>query len=537
MSAREGSQHETHIQRMMARYGFSQETCEIIEQENLLPAGLINRLHVCFPQHSGFNEDAPFLFTDKDVYAGLDGFREIISVLERNGIHIGHIVERELFIEIYRFMTTRHALNTINWSKFETDSMFRLIFPQPGMIKDKEVIRAYSKGSDVERRAMVREYITHCTNPHDGKQLLNRPWYRDEQGTVVLVQGSQHKYPPCQLIFDHYTQNCFAFCTYCFRHAQVRGDEDMFLQRHPEQIHAYLHQHPEVSDILITGGDAGFIPCERFASYVLPILEDPRLRHIRTVRLGTRMLSYSPERVLNRRYDRMLDLFERLYDNGIQVFLNLHVSTPRELLNPATIAAIRRLKRRNVLLKNQSPIMNNISLFTGPDGKVDIERSAQHWIDLGHILAMLSVGFHSMYGARPTGEHHYFAAPLADIDKVFARIYRELPSISRPSRYITQTSSAGKISLLGTAEINGEKVFVLKFNEGRNMHWMDRVFFARYDEHETVTERLRPYGADRFFYEQELIEIEERLHHEILTALEEDRAAKGAHGLVDSWDQ
>lgn len=529
--------HSTRIDAMLDRYGYSPETREIIARENLLPAGLLDRLHEEFPQHSGFREEAPFLFTGKDVYAGLAGFREIVAILEGHGIRIGHIAERELFAEIYRFMATRHALNVINWSKFATDSMFQLIFPQPGMFRDTTLVDAYQKASADERQAIVRRYIEEHTNPHDGKQLLNKPWYRTDSGHVVLIKGSQHKYPPCQLIFDQATQNCFAFCTYCFRHAQVRGDEDMFLQKNIDEIHAYLREHKEVSDILITGGDAGFIPHDRFAAYVTPMMTDPALRHIRTVRLGTRIMSYSPERLLTRAYEPMLDLFGRLADHGIRVLFNMHFSTPREVLNPSTVAAIRRLERRHVCLKSQSPIMRHISLFTTPDGKVDVERSARNWIDLGHILGMLNIGFHSMYCARSTGEYHYFNAPLADIDRIFSRIYRELPSVSRPSRYITQTSSAGKISLLGTAEIAGEKVFALKFNEGRNMEWMDRVFFARYDEETTAIDRLKPFGAEKFFFEGELVEIEERLHNEISAALKAERAAKAGRGDTDGADQ
>ncbi|MDP2366323.1 MAG: hypothetical protein Q8M94_21425, partial [Ignavibacteria bacterium] len=69
----------------------------------------------------------------------------------------------------------------------------------------------------------------------------------------------------------------------------------------------------------------------------------------------------------------------------------------------------------------------------------------------------------------------------------------------------------GKISLLGTAEINGETVFALKFNEGRNMDWMDKVYFAKYDDKENTIEKLKPYGTDKYFYEDELIEIENKL--------------------------
>jgi len=140
---------------------------------------------------------------------------------------------------------------------------------------------------------------------------------------------------------------------------------------------------------------------------------------------------------------------------------------------------------------------------------VDVDKSAQNWIDLGNIFAMLGIGFHSMYLARPTGEHHYFTVPLAEIDKVFSKIYRSLASINRPSRYITQTSSAGKVSLLGTTEVKGEKAFVLKFNESRNMEWMDRVFLAKYDEKENTIENLEPFEGDKYFFEDELRQIEE----------------------------
>ncbi len=498
------------LERMMDRYHYSEETRNIIQQENLLPTGLLTRLHSSFPGTSGIMENKPFLFTGKTHYQGLEGFREIVEILNRNGIDIKHIPERECFIEVYRFLATKHVLNKINWQNFADDSLFQLVIPQPGMIPDT-LVKSYVQARDrQEKELLIKEYQKQ-TNPHDGKQLLNKPWYINEEGGLEILQGSQHKYPSCQLIFDSTTQNCFTFCTYCFRHAQVRGDEDMFVQEDLGQVLEYLRRHKEVTDVLITGGDAGFITPERLEGYAKPMIEDETLMHIRSLRLGTRALTFHPEMVLSQSYDRFLQLFRRLVDHGIQVVWMAHFSTPREVLNPSTIAAIRRLKQAGVMVKSQSPIMNHISLFTDDDGRVDLERSAQNWIDLGQILAMLGVGFHSMYCARPTGEHHYFTAPLAAINQVFSKVYRTLSSISRPSRYITMTSSGGKVSLLGTTEVHGEKAFVLKFNQGRNMEWADRVFLAHYDEQENTIEKLKPFSGDRHFYEDELAEIEQNL--------------------------
>jgi L-lysine 2,3-aminomutase len=501
------------VDEIIRQHKYPEEIISNIKNEELLPYGLLNRLHTNYPVYSGILHDSKVLFGPgtKPRYAGLKGFREIVSILEQNGIDIGYMRERELFIKIYRFMATRHVLNSIDWHNFSRDSLFQLVFPQPEMV-DPDFRKEFFKldeGDTEAQEALIQDYI-HKTNPHDGKQLLNKPWFENEDGDLVILEGSQHKYPQCQLLFDKSTQSCFAFCTYCFRHAQVRGDEDMFIQEDVRPVVEYLKKHKEVTDLLITGGDGAYMPYERLEQYVLPFIEEPELSHIKTLRIGSRVLSYEPEMLLKDSYNKFLDLFKKLVDNGIQVAFMSHFSTPREVLNPLTIAAIRRLRSRGVNVKSQSPMMNHISLFTNDQGEVDIDRSAQNWIDLGNIFAMVSVGFHSIYCARPTGEHHYFTVPITYINQVFSKIYRSLPSINRPSRYITMTSSAGKISILGEVEVNGKKAFALKFNEGRNMEWLDKVFLAKYDDQENTVANLLPFEGEKHFFEDELKEIERK---------------------------
>ncbi|MBI1293171.1 hypothetical protein GC173_18350 [bacterium] len=484
---------------------------DIIRSERLLPTGLLGRLHAAYPQYSGLKERAAFLFPGRAQYEGLAGFRQVVAILREHGIQLGRMVERELFVEVYRFKATSHILNAINWSRYETDSLYQLVFPQPGMMRPEVVARYAAATNDADRTSIIDDYMEH-TNPHDGHQLLNKPWLEREDGGIEIVQGSQHKYPQCQLVFDKTTQSCFAFCTYCFRHAQVRGDDDMFIQDDIAQIHEYLRLHPEVTDLLITGGDAGYLPYERLRQYVMPIIEDPALLHIRTVRIASRVLTFQPEMILTEKYGKILELFDVMHENGVQLAWMAHFSTPRELLNPSTIAAVRRLQAHGVVIRSQSPIMNHVSLFMDEHGKTDIERSAQNWVDLANILATLLIRFHSMYCARPTGEHHYFTAPLADIEKISNRIFRSLSSINRPSRYITMTTSAGKLSILGEATVGGRKALALKFNEARKMEWMDKVFLAVYDEQENRVDHLTPLDTEKFFFEDELREIEEALH-------------------------
>lgn len=502
---------ETDVQKLMDRHDLSDDARDIISRENLIPTSLLSRLYNSLPQHSILMSKFNDMFVGgKNKYTGLSGFKKVCEILGNSGIFLADMKERELFLEVYAFLATKHILSTIDWDNYQEDPMFQLVFPQPGMI-EKSIVDEYCNITDDGERIKMVEAYREKTNPHDGKQILNRPSFYSDEGAMEALNGGQHKYPQCFLLFDKTTQSCFAYCTYCFRHAQVRGDEDMFVQDDVQQVHEYLKKHKEITDILITGGDAGYMPYNRMNEYLRPVMEDPELAHIRTIRIASRALTYEPNIVVSSKYNDIIGLFKELIDHGIQVLWMGHFSTPKEILNIHTIAAIRRLRRNGINVRSQSPMMNHISLFMDENGKVDVDRSAQNWIDLAHVLMMLGMNFHSIYCARPTGEHDYFTAPLADMNRIFSKLYRSLPSIGRPSRYITMTSSAGKISLLGVVEVNGKKAFALKFNEARNMKWLDKTFLAEYDEVENTIEKLKPFEADEYFFEKELAEIEKSL--------------------------
>ena len=137
--------------KQFVHHGIEADSIQIIEKENLLPERLVNRMHITFPQISILKEESKAMFTsEKNRYTGIEGFREIIAVLNENGIDIGYIEERELFINVYRFLATKHILNTINWKEFQKDSVFQLVFPQPGMMKP-ELIKEYMAAKSAKR--------------------------------------------------------------------------------------------------------------------------------------------------------------------------------------------------------------------------------------------------------------------------------------------------------------------------------------------------------------------------------------------------
>jgi hypothetical protein len=66
------------------------------------------------------------------------------------------------------------------------------------------------------------------------------------------------------------------------------------------------------------------------------------------------------------------------------------------------------------------------------------------------------------------------------------------------------SATPGKIQILGVNDEPGEKVFVLRFLQGRNPDWVHRPFFAKYDPKATWLDMLKPaFGKEKFFFEEE----------------------------------
>jgi hypothetical protein len=63
------------------------------------------------------------------------------------------------------------------------------------------------------------------------------------------------------------------------------------------------------------------------------------------------------------------------------------------------------------------------------------------------------------------------------------------------------SATPGKVLIEGITDIGGERVFVLKFIQGRKPEWVNRIFFARYDESAGWLDDLQPaFGEKQFFF-------------------------------------
>ncbi len=65
------------------------------------------------------------------------------------------------------------------------------------------------------------------------------------------------------------------------------------------------------------------------------------------------------------------------------------------------------------------------------------------------------------------------------------------------------SAAPGKVHILGINEINGEKVFTLKFLQGRNSQWVGKPFFAKYNPDAIWLNDLQPaFGEEKFFFQK-----------------------------------
>lgn len=92
-----------------------------------------------------------------------------------------------------------------------------------------------------------------------------------------------------------------------------------------------------------------------------------------------------------------------------------------------------------------------------------------------------------------------------DAWRLFQKAYRQVSGIARTVRGPSMSCLPGKVQVQGVARVNGEKVLVLNMLQGKNPRWVNRPFFARYDDKAIWLNELKPaFGEEKFFFEDEL---------------------------------
>jgi len=402
--------------------------------------------------------------------------------------------EMKVVSTVLPFRVNQYVIDElIDWDNTPADPIFQLTFPQRGMLTEGHyewIAELYRREADkAEIDAAVQE-IRLELNPHPADQMeMNMP--RDEAGE--RLDGMQHKYRETVLFFPSQGQTCHSYCTFCFRWAQFVGDKALRIAASEAQrLHAYLRKQSAVTDLLFTGGDPMVMKTKHLAGYLEPLLA-PEFEHIQTIRIGTKALSFWPHRFLGADdADELLRLLERMVKAGKHVALMAHYNHWRELETPAARAAIRRIRDTGAVIRGQGPLIAHIN----DDPAV--------WARLWQTQVRLGIVPYYMFVERDTGARHYFEVPLARAWEIYREAMQQVSGLARTARGPSMSASPGKVEIQGITEIGGEKVFVLRFIQGRNPDWVQRPFFARYDAEATWLNHLRPaFGEEKWFWEDE----------------------------------
>ena len=189
-----------------------------------------------------------------------------------------------------------------------------------------------------------RQVVPRLEETHTAPWEVSDPCGEDAHSPVP---GLVHRYPDRVLFLV--TDRCAAYCRYCTRSRLVSNASGYDF--HPEfdrQI-AYVAEHPEIRDVLLSGGDPLLLSDEKL-EYLLTRLR--AIKHIEFLRIGTRIPIFLPQRITPE-LCAMLRQFHPL-------FLSIHSNHPRELTTEVR-AALGRLADAGIPLGNQSVLLRHVN--------------------------------------------------------------------------------------------------------------------------------------------------------------------------------
>ena len=430
------------------------------------------------------------VFTRKDI----DDIPELQSLTEDQRLSMKAVSA------VLPFRVNNYVIGElIDWNNIPEDPIFQLTFPQPGMLERSDFERMLDlvkKDATSEEIHTAAREIQNKLNPHPAGQMeLNVPKLGDEP-----LAGMQHKYRETVLFFPAAGQTCHAYCTYCFRWAQFVGiDELKFAARQADALVDYVRDHKEVRSILFTGGDPMVMKSKVLRRYIEPLL-DPSLEHLESIRIGSKAPAYWPHKfVTDDDADDVLALFEQVTDAGRNLAVMAHFTHPRELETPIAREAVRRMRNAGAVVRCQSPIISHVN------------DDADAWATMWKEEVKLGAIPYYMFVERDTGAKHYFALPLERALTIFNDAYRQVSGLGRTVRGPSMSATPGKVLVDGITEVGDEKVFILKFLQGRDPSWVGKTFFAKFDPKASWLDHLEPaFGEKEFFFEEGLREMKAR---------------------------
>lgn len=292
-----------------------------------------------------------------------------------------------------------------------------------------------------------------------------------DEAANTVVHGLQHKYRDTVLVLT--TANCAAYCRYCFRKRLfMRHNEETARDLGP--AYEYVARHPEITDVLLSGGDPLVLSTDRLAPIVRRFAGIP---HVRTIRIGSKVPAFNPYRLLDD--EALQDLVAQVTAGGTAVYLMAHFDHPRELTALAC-NGIRAMRQAGANMVNQCPIVRGVN------------DDAEVLADLFEAATELGMPQYYLFQGRPTAGNEPYEVPLVRGWRLFDAARRRCSGLSRWVRFVMSHAS-GKIEVLG---VDDQHIY-LRYHRARDAADESRIMVARrndqagwFDELELLESRL-----------------------------------------------
>jgi lysine 2,3-aminomutase len=204
-------------------------------------------------------------------------------------------------------------------------------------------ITPYYAGLIKEKGGPIYRQVVPDAAELDTAEGEDDPLSEDQDSPVPSII---HRYPDRVLFLVSHL--CASYCRFCTRKRKV-GDPSKIHPRYIEDGIEYIRCHPEVRDVIVSGGDPLMLGDRKLEDILKALREIP---HIEILRIGTRMPCTLPQRVTPELV-AMLRKYHPLY-------VNVHFNHPDEITEEAAVA-LGRLADAGIPLGNQTVLLKGVN--------------------------------------------------------------------------------------------------------------------------------------------------------------------------------
>jgi lysine 2,3-aminomutase len=233
------------------------------------------------------------------------------------------------------------------------------------------------------------------------------------------VRGITHRYPDRVLFYT--THNCPVYCRHCTRKRKVADPTSAAAKKQIEDGLAYIASHPEIRDVVVSGGDPLSLSDDRL-DYILGRLRS--IPHIEIFRLGTRNLVTLPQRVT--------DDFVYMLRRHHPVYVNTHFNHPRECTAEAFEAA-RKLADAGCVIGNQMVLLKGVN---------DDPRTV---MELNHKLLLMRIRPYYIYQCDLAKGISHFRTPIETGIRIVEALRGHTSGLAVPHFVVDAPHGGGKI--------------------------------------------------------------------------------------------